>query len=470
VEGLSVFVANQSGQPAVNAYVQVYADIAQHATYAGYTDGSGHIVFSDVPAGTYTVVVTSSDDHFLLLDENVEAPGVLSLDTDGTAQVDVYAFGLDGSSPVQAGVLFAPFFTARPDVGWTDTGGHLRVNVTPHTYSVIVASFSEPCFLVKPNVTVDGPLSLDVNPTQMPTGEITPDLLDFASVRIGSWGSHSAWSWNFTLSDGETMAFSPDIYNLDPDLIKSGYGADWYYTVDGGYGSYQVTAGSSGSLSAGGAFMASTMPDSSFYDPGTEAQVDNRFIDGLGNQVVWIEQRVSTAAGSDLHASRDEIELQGPITVDHSTESKRGDLRTTDQWYATCPALTVEDASGQDVVDDVTCAIWIEDYQVGLSVGAVSGVYTETVSVDTGPHQGVVEAEAHFVVGSVFGDLDGDGSVGVEDVQAAGARWRTSSADPDPDDDPGTPNYDPLYDVDKDGQVTVLDVMQVSSQWGQTSP
>jgi C1A family cysteine protease/putative hemolysin len=453
MEGLSVAVTNQAGQPAVDAYVQVYADTGQDADYAGYTDGSGSVTFTRAPADTYTVVVNSTTDHFLLREENVQAPAMLSLDTDDTVPVDVYAYGLDGSTPVEASLLFAPFFNAKPDVGQTTSGdGHLQVDVTPGVYSIMAASFNEPYFLVKPNVSIDGALEVAFDPVQMATGEVTPDLEEFSMVRFGSWGSHSAWSWEFLLDDDETMTFSPDTYNLDPDLIKEGTDATWYYTLGDGYAAYQVDAGTSEMIRAGGSFQVTTIPGGSFYAAGDDVTIDNGFSDSFGNPIIKVRQYASTTMAPS-----------GETSMPPGVEDE---ARVGGSWSSTCPSLEVDDASGQDVVVETSCGMWEGAYQFTLGADAVDGTYTADLSLDTGPHQGVVERYGQFIVDWAFGDFDGDGAVGVFDVQAVSGRWRTSAVDPDPDADPNTPNYDPLYDVDKDGTITVMDVMQVVSHWG----
>jgi hypothetical protein len=67
-------------------------------------------------------------------------------------------------------------------------------------------------------------------------------------------------------------------------------------------------------------------------------------------------------------------------------------------------------------------------------------------------------------------DVDDSGFVDIGDVQFVAARWRTSCADPDPDDDPGTPNYEAQYDLDGNCRIDVVDIMQVVAQWGETCP
>jgi len=54
-------------------------------------------------------------------------------------------------------------------------------------------------------------------------------------------------------------------------------------------------------------------------------------------------------------------------------------------------------------------------------------------------------------------DVDGDGSVGVSDVQLVAAGWRNSAPAPH-------------YDLDGDGKVTVADIMCVAAAWGNSAP
>ena len=48
------------------------------------------------------------------------------------------------------------------------------------------------------------------------------------------------------------------------------------------------------------------------------------------------------------------------------------------------------------------------------------------------------------------------------------SRWRTSCENPDPDNNPDTPNYDPLYDFDSDCDIDIVDIMLVVVHWGET--
>jgi hypothetical protein len=62
-------------------------------------------------------------------------------------------------------------------------------------------------------------------------------------------------------------------------------------------------------------------------------------------------------------------------------------------------------------------------------------------------------------------DLDSDGDVDVDDIMLVASRWRTSCDDPDPDDDPNTPNYDSRYDLTEDCVINIVDIMLVVAHW-----
>ena len=63
-------------------------------------------------------------------------------------------------------------------------------------------------------------------------------------------------------------------------------------------------------------------------------------------------------------------------------------------------------------------------------------------------------------------DFDHDCDIDVADIMAVASRWRTSCDDPDPDNNPETPNYEALYDLDDDCDVDIVDIMTVASRWG----
>lgn len=58
----------------------------------------------------------------------------------------------------------------------------------------------------------------------------------------------------------------------------------------------------------------------------------------------------------------------------------------------------------------------------------------------------------------------------MDDFQAVAIRWRLTAANPDPDGDPTTPNYEARFDLDGDGNIDIVDIMLVAAQWGERCP
>jgi hypothetical protein len=65
-------------------------------------------------------------------------------------------------------------------------------------------------------------------------------------------------------------------------------------------------------------------------------------------------------------------------------------------------------------------------------------------------------------------DFDNNGVIDVVDVMAVTVRWPLTASNPDPDNNPVTPNYEPLYDVNGDRAITVLDIQMVAERWLQS--
>ena len=52
------------------------------------------------------------------------------------------------------------------------------------------------------------------------------------------------------------------------------------------------------------------------------------------------------------------------------------------------------------------------------------------------------------------------------DIMPVASRWATSCDNPDPDNDPDTPNYAAAYDLDGDCDIDIVDIMAVAGRWG----
>jgi murein DD-endopeptidase MepM/ murein hydrolase activator NlpD len=91
--------------------------------------------------------------------------------------------------------------------------------------------------------------------------------------------------------------------------------------------------------------------------------------------------------------------------------------------------------------------------------------FIETVSAPGGTTG--CSATYELTIATIPGDVIADCQVDIADIQAVASRWRLKASNPDPDNDPTTPNYETRFDVDEDGDVDVADVMHVAARWGQ---
>ena len=400
---LTVQVRNQSDEPAVNAYVQIFLDINAGPEYAGYTDDTGSITFADVMPSTYTVVVTSWHDNFMVVEEGVSMTGsaTLSLDTSGTVEVDIYTYGLDGVTSMGAGILFCPSHRVKPDVGWTGGDGYLKVNVTPRTYNVIAGrGGSEPYLLVQPAISISGPADIVFDPVQMPTGQIEFHLNNFDEIRIGTWGSYSDWSWDFHIDDGERMTFSPDSYNLYyPDLVRSDGTGTWYYALrkDSLYYAYPVHAGEVTAIWAGGDFSAETVLARTNYAAGEWVSLSNTFADAYGNEITSVSKYTSGQGMAQESGGQYAMTVKAKAG-ERARHSRKGDMQASG-WSDVYPTIRVKDPNDQTIIDETSWAVW-GYFSFDLPVGSTDGLYTVELSLDTGPHQGFVSASNWFCVGA----------------------------------------------------------------------
>lgn len=60
--------------------------------------------------------------------------------------------------------------------------------------------------------------------------------------------------------------------------------------------------------------------------------------------------------------------------------------------------------------------------------------------------------------------------VGITQIQAVAGRWGLTAANPDPDGNPATPNYEAQFDLDLDGDIDSADIMQMVGRWRGSCP
>ncbi|NOZ73320.1 MAG: peptidoglycan DD-metalloendopeptidase family protein [Chloroflexi bacterium] len=125
-------------------------------------------------------------------------------------------------------------------------------------------------------------------------------------------------------------------------------------------------------------------------------------------------------------------------------------LYDTDAWTL----LASNDNRGDGPASELT---WTAPY--------TGTFFVEVVSAPGGATN--CSAAYELVIETIPGDVIPDCRVDVADLQAVANRWRLSAATPNPDEDVTTPNYETRFDLDRDGDVDVVDIMHVAAQWGE---
>lgn len=64
-------------------------------------------------------------------------------------------------------------------------------------------------------------------------------------------------------------------------------------------------------------------------------------------------------------------------------------------------------------------------------------------------------------------DYDHNGIVEAYDIGQVALRWTLTAANPDPDNNPATPNYGPEYDLEFDGVINMEDIMEAADEFGE---
>lgn len=64
-------------------------------------------------------------------------------------------------------------------------------------------------------------------------------------------------------------------------------------------------------------------------------------------------------------------------------------------------------------------------------------------------------------------DYDHNGIIEPYDIGQVALRWTLTAVNPDPDNNPNTPNYGPEYDLEFDGVIDMLDIMDAAENVGE---
>ena len=112
---------------------------------------------------------------------------------------------------------------------------------------------------------------------------------------------------------------------------------------------------------------------------------------------------------------------------------------------------------GSGSVGIVTLSPQTEDGETVLDLRELQATDMEAV-----PYETVCDQDGYVIVTPCYwADFDCDGDVDIVDIMQVAARWNC---------DLGDPCYDALYDVDDDGDIDIVDIMMVAAEWGWEEP
>ncbi|MFC1552551.1 C10 family peptidase, partial [Candidatus Latescibacterota bacterium] len=440
--GFSLTVTNVNGEPALYAYVEIYSDTTSYCDYEGSTDESGVLILPEIPAGQYTILVSSSRDNFLFVLEDVTVPGTYELSAADLTPVDVYTKAKDGTSPISARIQFVPFRSSFGYVASTSSeDGYGTFYVSNYDYNGVAAVCSEePYHLVQLNKTISGPASFTFNPVEMSTGEIQVALDDFQSIWFAHWCGYSNTSWIMTVQNGDNIVYSTGTYGIFPHLLKDSPDGRWEYELSKGslYNSYVIESGGSYNLQAGGDFSVSTVPEMSQYNSGEVVNITNTISDSYENNINWVygvlssqnaaistepsnqtrsalPNQISLLDGNyvirrdesldNMKQSYDAISMN-PAFLSNNTGSETSSALVSEDnisldrsMGSIYPSISVLDPNGSVISEENYWTVFTS-HSFTLPSPALEGSYNINLSLDTGPHNGLLSGTNTFAVGS----------------------------------------------------------------------
>lgn len=359
--GIHLVVLNQQDEPASEARVEAYPPGSEMWQWSGFTDSLG-VAEINVPAGLWTLVVSSWSDHFVIVREGVSAPGSLTLDAAGTVPIDVMALRADGQPLAFGSVSFECFAGGEQGVGELDEEGYLQVDLSPGVYCASVVGWDERIFLNRPQVAVSGPaiVQFDAAPTR--TGQVVLHLSEFTEMGLAVYAQPSCRSWHpvFYMRDGQSAVLSAGRYRLGLSLeLVDDSDTWWAYRYDIKGGPRDIAAGSVTPLWAGGLHSVSLAVQQATYLPGATVSISSQLTDAYENPL---------------------------------REVLRGFVQE-----AMLPHLVVRGPHGEIIVND-HWPLDRETYSFDLAGDAPEGQYQIEWTLDTGPLQGTIQATAQFAV------------------------------------------------------------------------
>ncbi|RPJ25446.1 MAG: hypothetical protein EHM33_14500, partial [Chloroflexi bacterium] len=438
--GLCVIVRDALGNPVPDAEIEVYTTLDDFAEAEAFTNAQGYAQLF-VEDGNYIVAVSSYDNDRFLVMQNVSAPQLVNIDPTGTVPVTISARKLNGT-PLMAA------FDIRPSVysgfwsGIIDADGQIVARVTPGTYVFLATSWNDLYYLGSEQVISSGPATVNLHAASLPTGQVTVSLTDFASAGFIPWGDLSGYtSALFQVTTGSTVTLSAMDYQIWLELPLADASGSWEYEVSK---DFSIADENLIDYQAGGDFNISTTVNGVVFSPGDPVSINNVFEDGFGNSL----QQISYEGTTILSMAQDGSEETPVVTrVVDSRSSVREKDKTIPQSDETMqqldetvqllavdydPSITVENPAHTIISEAQDPGTWYS-HDFTLPNPGMTGVHTVTLSLNTGPHMGVMTATDTFNVGNIapVADFDGDGDtdLSVFKVEPWAGMWYVKDQD-----------------------------------------
>jgi len=416
-DGLQVHVQDIAGNPIEGACAFAMTHTGDTPPQCGWgyeagTDASGNVTL-DVDPGTYTLIVSSAGAvNFLVVREGVTAPGAVTVDPTGTVLVNITAKKVDGA-PLQHGSVYIQPFCWAKRVGSTGETGSSSFLVTPGVYNVFVW-WGDPYYIYQRNVDLTTPTSVALDASQMSVGSVSvsitsPEKFSYADVTL--WPEFVWTSPCIGIYPSGIIHLNSGTYDMGGCVFAPDGDDTWYFRMD--LGEVSITANQQATRTMGGNVVCNTSVGASSYTAGDVVTIQDTLTDAHGNRLTSMSR---TAGVESLAGKYETLQRLSDQPVDRVISRELSDV---------FPHMAVTDPLGSVIYETANdWPAWNPEHTFQLAPNAPEGTYTVTLSLDTGPLQGVISDTSTFCVGECG---DGCWSQGTIQIQASGSGSDTSN-------------------------------------------
>jgi murein DD-endopeptidase MepM/ murein hydrolase activator NlpD len=406
-----VSVRNQAGSLVFGgARVDIFSDPSAPAVTYGYADSAGNFVTTALASGTYSVVVASYSDHFLVVKPNVSFPGAMIASAEGATVRHTLSLA------TAAGQVSEGYFNVVPNnmryvqgyVGWNASGAPpLDVYISPGTYTLLGTSYADRLVLFKTGVNVAATAATQLHANLLPVGYSTISLSGYGPnsiLVIWPYQLHAYSAWFYGPASVATYTLSAGSYQrYFYGKVDAADASQWEYDMTLCPTQGTVTGGGTGVCSADAALAAQATPYKALYLRGETYREAHQFTDSHRNPLwgVWRTSAVAQGTSASRVYGDDQPYVPGNNPEAGAKAVKpavqtAGGGSTSSQIY---PVTRLFDPSLLQLDSQMAAGVY-SAYQFPISVSAVPGWYRTVTSIDTGPLKGVVTTTTTFEVSS----------------------------------------------------------------------